>query len=84
MGGGTQLEKGPCVNDYREAFTCFIMNKDDDVQQCYEKFVTWQACMAEHPDDYSQILKDMNEGEDDLNGQTKEDEQKPDGKKEES
>ena len=45
------LPNGPCGPSFRESFQCWVENKDDEkdfAENCYEKFVAWEACLGEH------------------------------------
>jgi len=45
------LPNGPCGPSLRESFQCWVENKDDEkefAENCYEKFVAWEACLGEH------------------------------------
>jgi len=49
------LPNGPCGPSFREAFTCWVDNKDDEstfAENCYEKFIAWEGCLGENRDIY--------------------------------
>nr|CAB3263827.1 mitochondrial intermembrane space import and assembly protein 40-A-like [Phallusia mammillata] len=57
------LPNGPCGPDFREAFSCWVDNREDEstfAEKCYENFVKWESCLSEHKD----VYKSSNSSED--------------------
>jgi len=50
---------GPCGEQFREAFSCFVFSKDEPKGiDCIDKFKGMQDCFREHPDIYGSELED--------------------------
>ena len=43
--------KGPCINLFKEAFTCFVKNQGDP-EKCQPLFKKMQECFDKYPDIY--------------------------------
>ncbi|KAL4784041.1 hypothetical protein BJX76DRAFT_357375 [Aspergillus varians] len=53
---------GPCGEDFRAAFSCFIYSEEDPKGiDCIEKFKAMQDCFRQHPDIYGAELEDDDE-----------------------
>jgi len=47
------MAHGPCGQQFREAFSCFVYSEADPKGiDCVEKFKAMQDCFREHPDVY--------------------------------
>jgi intermembrane space import and assembly protein 40 len=50
---------GPCGEQFREAFSCFVFSKDEPKGiDCIDKFKGMQDCFREHPEIYGAELED--------------------------
>jgi intermembrane space import and assembly protein 40 len=50
---------GPCGEQFRAAFSCFVFSKDEPKGvDCIEQFKMMQNCFREHPDVYGSELED--------------------------
>jgi intermembrane space import and assembly protein 40 len=57
------MAHGPCGEQFREAFSCFVFSKDEPKGiDCIDKFKGMQDCFREHPDIYGAELEDDEEG----------------------
>ena len=53
------MAHGPCGEQFREAFSCFVFSKDEPKGiDCIDKFKGMQDCFREHPDVYGAELED--------------------------
>jgi intermembrane space import and assembly protein 40 len=53
------MAHGPCGEQFREAFSCFVFSKDEPKGiDCIDKFKGMQDCFREHPDIYGSELED--------------------------
>ena len=53
------MAHGPCGEQFRAAFSCFVFSKDEPKGvDCIEHFKTMQNCFREHPDVYGSELDD--------------------------
>lgn len=59
------MAHGPCGEQFREAFSCFVFSKDEPKGiDCIDKFKGMQDCFREHPEIYgSELEDDEQEGE---------------------
>ena len=51
------LPNGPCGPSFKEAFTCWVENKDNEqgfAENCFENFTNWERCLSENKDIYRQ------------------------------
>ena len=51
------LPNGPCGPNFREAFSCWVENKDNEegfAEHCFENFSKWEKCLSEHREIYKQ------------------------------
>lgn len=56
------MAHGPCGEQFREAFSCFVFSKDEPKGiDCIDKFKGMQDCFREHPDIYGAELEDTEE-----------------------
>lgn len=56
------MAHGPCGEQFREAFSCFVFSKDEPKGiDCIDKFKGMQDCFREHPDIYGAELEDDEE-----------------------
>ncbi|XP_002125847.2 mitochondrial intermembrane space import and assembly protein 40-B-like [Ciona intestinalis] len=49
------LPNGPCGDNFREAFSCWVEHKDNEesfAEKCFENFTKWEECISEHKDIY--------------------------------
>lgn len=49
------LPSGPCGPAFKEAFSCWVENRDHEenfANNCFENFSTWEHCLAENKDIY--------------------------------
>ena len=49
------MPNGPCGLLFRDSFTCWVKNKDDDktfVEKCKDKFISWEACTSQYKSIY--------------------------------
>uniref|UniRef100_H2Z7L2 GCK domain-containing protein n=1 Tax=Ciona savignyi TaxID=51511 RepID=H2Z7L2_CIOSA len=63
------LPNGPCGSSFREAFSCWVENKDNEeafADKCFENFTTWENCLGEHRDIYRQTDEKMSEADNEL------------------
>lgn len=60
---------GPCGEQFREAFSCFVFSKDEPKGiDCIDKFKGMQDCFREHPEIYGSELEDDEEAPQQLEG----------------
>lgn len=53
------MAHGPCGEQFREAFSCFVFSKDEPKGiDCIDKFKGMQDCFREHPEIYGAELED--------------------------
>ena len=53
------MAHGPCGEQFREAFSCFVFSKDEPKGiDCIDKFKGMQECFREHPEIYGSELED--------------------------
>lgn len=53
------MAHGPCGEQFREAFSCFVFSKDEPKGiDCIDKFKGMQDCFREHPEIYGSELED--------------------------
>ena len=59
------MAHGPCGEQFRAAFSCFVFSKDEPKgMDCIEHFKTMQGCFREHPDVYGdELANDDEDGE---------------------
>ena len=56
------MAHGPCGEQFREAFSCFVFSKDEPKGiDCIDKFKGMQDCFREHPEIYGSELEDDEE-----------------------
>ena len=58
------LPNGPCGPSFREAFSCWVENRDNDegfAEHCFENFTKWEKCLGENRDIYKQSGDEPNE-----------------------
>ncbi|GMG20384.1 unnamed protein product [Ambrosiozyma monospora] len=56
------MAHGPCGEEFKAAFSCFVYSKEEPKGiECIEKFKAMQNCFREHPDVYSEELRDDEE-----------------------
>jgi intermembrane space import and assembly protein 40 len=56
------MAHGPCGEQFREAFSCFVFSKDEPKGiDCIDKFKGMQDCFREHPEIYGAELEDDEE-----------------------
>ena len=58
------LPNGPCGPAFREAFSCWAENKNDQeafASKCFENFTEWELCLSEHRDIYKSEKRDEEE-----------------------
>ena len=51
------MPNGPCGPDFREAFSCWVENKDNEegfAEHCFENFSKWEKCLNENREIYKQ------------------------------
>nr|XP_002125847.1 mitochondrial intermembrane space import and assembly protein 40-A-like isoform X2 [Ciona intestinalis] len=49
------LPNGPCGENFRKAFSCWVEHKDNEesfAEKCFENFTKWEECISEHKDIY--------------------------------
>ena len=59
------LPNGPCGPNFREAFSCWVENKDNEqgfAEQCFENFSKWEKCLSEYREIYKQSNDEPSEG----------------------
>ncbi|KAI9733804.1 MAG: Oxidoreductase [Claussenomyces sp. TS43310] len=53
------MAHGPCGDEFREAFSCFIFSKEEPKGvECIDKFKGMQDCFRQHPEMYGSELED--------------------------
>ena len=53
------MAHGPCGEDFKSAFSCFVYSKEDPKgSECLDKFKAMQACFAEHKEIYGDLAAD--------------------------
>ena len=53
------LTKGPCGNEFKTAFSCFVFSKNEPKgQECVEHFKAMQDCFGRYPEIYSGLMED--------------------------
>ena len=60
------LPNGPCGPSFRDAFSCWVENKDNEegfAENCFENFTQWEKCLSEHRDIYRPDNGDTNDTE---------------------
>lgn len=56
------LPNGPCGPSFREAFSCWVENRDNDqgfADNCFDNFTSWEKCLGENRDIYKQSGDDQ-------------------------
>ncbi|XP_039263634.1 mitochondrial intermembrane space import and assembly protein 40-like [Styela clava] len=64
------LPNGPCGPSFREAFTCWVENRDDQdsfAEKCFDNFSKWEDCLSENRDIYKPSSSKQNDNDDNLN-----------------
>ncbi|CAK8689338.1 mitochondrial intermembrane space import and assembly protein 40-like [Clavelina lepadiformis] len=49
------LPNGPCGQNFRDAFSCWVENRNDEAtfaEKCWDNFTKWEGCISEHRDIY--------------------------------
>jgi intermembrane space import and assembly protein 40 len=58
------LTKGPCGEEFKTAFSCFVLSKNEPKgQECVDRFKSMQECFSRYPEVYSGLMEDGDRGE---------------------
>lgn len=59
-----ELREGACGEAFKGAFACFMRSQAEEKgSDCVEQFITLQSCVVDHPEEFSEDLRESVEEE---------------------